>query len=334
MFVQEPIPYHLLGFATEDDAKAAGLRVSQVIDEVAQELGIKVAGLDGVTIASDYDVALANLDLGYETQRPLTRTNDEAAGGVAMTPFVKRDGKVLSHIVLNAGVVALIDMPANGVSGKYIVAHELAHVHEHYIRDKVLPNTFLRQLIPEPDEAFLFDVADACWSEYAACTFSAAIHPAQASLYEITFVAVLRLAKDKITQAKKQWMIDGDFAKVWQRVAPLTGDLLKYASYLLGHAAGLNKPLQEIAPEAWQLLQSEGWLLPRISELEDCLANMMETFADWRSLDAFEPLKKVVRDQLADCGITMKGDKGRLRIFVSEGALPVSECETDSRISA
>jgi len=322
--VEKKIQFNLSGFATEEAANAAAQRVSQVIEEVARELGISIAGLDGVTIAYDYDAALARLDRGYKSERVLTPTDDKAARGVAMTPCVLRDGKVMSHIVLSAGIVPLIEKPADGVSGKYIIAHELSHAHEHYFRDKVVPNTVLQHQISAADEIVLFETADTCWGEYAACYFSAPIHPEQAKLFEITFVDVLKGAKGQIIQAKRQWIIDRDFGKVWQQIANVVGCLLKYASYLLGHAVGLSKSLEEIAPEAWQLLQSNAWLLPWIEKMLEDLCTMLDTFERWKGLEAFEPLKQVMRGLLADCGITISVTaKGSLYIWVGRGKLPV-----------
>ena len=317
------IQYTVIGFDSDESAKLASARVAQVIDELAQQLSLSLAGLDGVTISVDYDAALQRLDRGYQASGPLTRTNDEFASGIAMTPYVLRNGRVLSHMVLSDSVVTLIDTPMLGVSGKYIIAHELSHVHEHYFRDRQLPNTLLNVKITKPDEAVLFEAADACWGEYAACYFSAPVHPEQAKLFEMTIVSSLKHAKEKIIEAKRQWYVDRDFAKVWQRIAATALPLLKYFSYLLGHATGLNKSLQELAPEAWQLMQSNPWLAPWIEKLEQTLATLLDTFEQWESLEVFEPLKQVARGLLTDCGFRISDSNGSLYVYVAAGELPV-----------
>ncbi len=58
--------------------------------------------LDGVTVAIDYDAALAGLDRGMEGLRRLTRSNTEEMQGVAMSPAVMRDGNERTHLVFNA----------------------------------------------------------------------------------------------------------------------------------------------------------------------------------------------------------------------------------------
>ncbi len=320
------IPYKLIGFASPEEAKAAGDRVARAIDEISSELQLSLAGLDGVTIAHDYNAALAQLDRGFEAGSPLTRTNDKIGDGCAMAPLVLRNGEVMSHLVFRAFVVPLIDSPQAGVSGKYIVAHELSHVHEHYFRDRVLPNTLLKVALMKPDEAVLFDAADTCWGEYAACFFSASAHPEQAKLYEMTIVELLRKARQEIIEAKKEWRVNHEIGKLWQRVGTTALSLLKYFSYLLGHAAGLGEPAHELAPEAWGLLEANIWLLPWIKQLNEALVAMLETFDEWKSLEVFDPLKQIARGLLADCGIALSDSNGSLYVSVSSGKLPVPAC--------
>jgi hypothetical protein len=322
--VPKELHYTLIGFESEDFARAASTRVAQVIDELVPQLGLSLAGLDGVTISVDYDAGLRQLDRGYDATEAPTRTNDEVASGIAMTPYVLRDGRVMSHMILSAAVVPLIDQPISGVSGKYIVAHELSHAHEHYFRDRQLPNTLLNVKITKSDEAVLFEAADACWGEYAACYFSAPVHPDQAKLFEMTVLSLLTDARQKIVEAKRQWLTDRNFTAAWQKISAIILALLKYFSYLLGHAAGLNKSIEELAPGAWGILQSNPWISTWIEKLDRTLQTMLETFEEWQSLDAFDPLKQVARGLLTDCGISISDSSGSLYVYVDAGKLPIS----------
>lgn len=317
------IPYKLIGFASHEDAKVAGDRVAHAIDEMCMELGLSLRALEGVTIAHDYDAALAQLDRGYQASAPLTRTKDDIAEGCAMAPLVLRNGEVLSHLVLSAFLVPLINTPQSGVNGKYIIAHELAHVHEHYFRNRVLPNTLLKVRIPKRDEAFLYDLADTCWGEYMACFFSAPVHPEQAKLFEMPLLALLPKARGEIIAAKKDWLVDHDIEKIWQRAGTTVYSLLKCFSYLLGHAAGLGKSASETAPETWALLNNNVWLFSWVDKLNEELFRMFETFEEWKSLGVFEPLKLLARGLLADCGIRISDFQGSLYISVGPGKLPV-----------
>jgi hypothetical protein len=318
------VQYNLIGFSSNDDARAAADRVAQAINQLSSELNLSLAGLDGVTIAHDYDAALAQLDRGYQVSAPLTRTNDSDAQGCAMAPLVMRNGEVMSHLVLSAFIVPLIAAPQSGVDGKYILGHELAHVHEHYFRNRVLPNTLLKVRITKADEAFLHELADTCWGEYVACIFSAPIHPEQAKLFEMPLLELLPKARYEIEAAKKGWLVDRDIAKFWQRAGTTVYSLLKYFSYLLGHAAGLSQSIGDIAPETWSLLNSNAWLLSSVEGLNRELSRMYETFDEWKSLAVFEPLKQLERTLFADCGIGIADRDGSLYVSLGPGKLPQS----------
>lgn len=312
-WVVPSIPFHLLGFSSGAAADAATRLVSGTIEEVAGQLGLDLRGLDGVTIARDYGAALSSLDRGIVTGTVLSATNNGLAEGVAMTPLVYRNGKVMSHLVLSAVVVPTIEEPTLGVNGKYVVAHELGHVHEHYYRDQILPNTLLQPFDDSRDPIFLFEIAESCWCEYVACFFSAPIWPQQAQLYEMTVIEMLQVVRKRIIAAKLKWADDQDFAAVLIDISNQAGEMLWYFSYLLGHAAGLDKSPASIAPQAWMLLQTHTWLHPWVEELEAVLKDMLASFETWTDMRAFDPLTDLARGLLVDCGITVTGRNSSAR---------------------
>jgi hypothetical protein len=299
------IPFHLIGFSSNEEAAAAMDLISSVIAETSAQLGLDLRGLDGVTVAHDYGAALADLDRGVETGSALSATKDGLAEGVAMTPVVYRDGKVMSHLVMSAALLPTIGQSLLGVSGKYIVAHELAHVHEHFCRDQILPKTLLEPFSNSRDPVILFQMAEACWCEYVACLLSAPIWPQQAKLYEMTIVDMLQVVRARIIAAKLKWIQDQNFGAVLSEIATEAGTLLKYLSYLLGHAAGLDKTPAAIAPQAWTLLRTHTWLYPWVDKLEGVLRDMFANFENWTDMGAFDPLTDVARGLLVDCGITI-----------------------------
>ncbi len=131
-------------------------------------------------------------------------------------------------------------------------------------------------------------------------------------------------ASREIVAAKQDWFVDRDIAKFWQRAGTTVYSLLKYFSYLLGHAAGLGQSTSETAPETWALLKRNAWLLPSVERLSEELSRMYETFEEWKSLEVFEPLKQHARSLFADCGIRISDRDGSLYVFVSPGELPLS----------
>jgi hypothetical protein len=89
------------------------------------------------------------------------------------------------------------------------------------------------------------------WCEFAACYLSAPISPEHASLYETTVIDVLKIVRERIIVATQEWPQNKDFAGLLLALANEAGSVRKYFAYLLGHAAGLDKTPEEIAPRAW-----------------------------------------------------------------------------------
>lgn len=87
------------GFENEEGARELGHAVLDAIRLFGRFMNLST--LDGVTVAIDYDQALADLDRGLPGLRPLTRSNTAEMQGVAMSPAVMRDGQVKTHLVLD-----------------------------------------------------------------------------------------------------------------------------------------------------------------------------------------------------------------------------------------
>ena len=114
--------------------------------------------LEGITIAIDYDAALADIDQGMEGLPPLDRTVTDELRGVAKTCQIVRDGAVRSHIVFDAAQVvpliagdAVTDDDRKEVIG--LIAHECDHVDINARHQAVVPDARLAAVIEPRDEA-------------------------------------------------------------------------------------------------------------------------------------------------------------------------------------
>ncbi len=98
----------------------------------------------------------------------------------------------------------------------------------------------------------------------------------------------------------------------------------------MGHVAGLNDVVfEEYAKDAWAQIQENAWLLPHFEQQCATLADMIDTFDQWKSLDIFKPLKKVVESVFEGCGIQMSQlPSGKLHIWIKDGALPILTSES------
>jgi hypothetical protein len=86
----ETIPFSMRGFQDAVHAERFAQLLAILIRGISRYINLE--RLDGVTVAFDYDEALAELDRGFTPGRPLTRTSDDLILGVAMAPAVLRDG--------------------------------------------------------------------------------------------------------------------------------------------------------------------------------------------------------------------------------------------------
>jgi hypothetical protein len=279
--------------------------VGEALTALASELGLSLARLDGVTIAYDYARVPAELDRGFVASRPLTPTSDMAVG-IAMTPSVLRDGMVKAHIVLEAGVPELLKSEdADKVSlGFYLLAHEAAHVHDLETRDAAFPGVLPNEQ-PSGEDGYLFQAADACWDEYAACRLSAHIYPGQVQHFETVFCDALKVARTRTNQHIAAYWQDRNHTKAFSGVFTEYSNLMKYASYLTGHIEGIESNLAEAAPQADQLLRSQTYFAPWFAKLTEHLRSMWNTRYEWPGIAVYDPLKGLVKSFVREGGIEM-----------------------------
>jgi hypothetical protein len=82
--------------------------------------------------------------------------------------------------------------------------------------------------------------------------------------------------------------------------------VMVYASYLVGHIDGSDHALEEVAPKAIRTMESHAYFGPFFARLREELRTMHAAYAQWQSLEVFEPLKKLADDLLKFGGIDIQ----------------------------
>lgn len=209
--------------------------------------------LEGITVGSDYDDALASVRLGYESRTAKGYTKSEGLVGVGKTLRVLRAEGLKGHIVLNASCLGdLIDESSVGfLATANIVAHELAHVAVLGWFEDTLPGLLLSSHEGDWATAMLRDIALTVWEEYAACRLSAPISSEEvttryAECLSIATLSALPAAREKI----KDYRLHGDVSRLLVEISAPLGNALKMAAYLLGHLEGLEdgRPVDSLCP--------------------------------------------------------------------------------------
>lgn len=286
------------------DAEAAN-RFGPILGQYVQEISrhVDIRGLDGVTVALDYPAALAQLDRGYETSHVLTPTT-EFGVGVAMTPAVMRDGAIKSHIVFNAQYIFVLEDNQHEFWPEtlHLLAHECAHVEVTQATDTAFPGMLLRQRYDDMISAFRWQIIDACWDEYAASRISAVFGADRTSSYEETFVVALRETRDRADDHIRQYRLHGDHGKVLADVSGQYGNLMKFASYLIGHLHGAGLERDAAATNAVAALKGH-WFAPHFDRLEDALGTLWQSFGTWQSRDEFDLIGDIAEAVVAEGGV-------------------------------
>jgi len=293
------------GFNDPDVAQQFGRAVLEAVNVFGSFMDLST--LDGITVAIDYDEALAELDRGVDGLRPLSRSNTEMQG-VAMSPAVMRDGEVRTHLVFDAAMLvpfvhadATADEKAESVA---IIAHECAHVGITARKEAAVPNARLGTRIEGFERALTFQIAEICWDEYAACRISARFAPRQHASHADTLQAVLAAARDQANAAIRAYRRHRDIARLLDEAVPPLVQPIKVAAYLLGAMDGADASWADL-PDARKAVEDVGYA-ELVDRQQALLRRLWESQEYWEpTLDVFQPLQLFATDVLRSGGLIL-----------------------------
>lgn len=295
-------------------------KIAYNLAEMFREIGrvIDISNLDGITVAWDYDKALAELDRGYQSTHVLTRTTDVGTG-VAMTPSVLRDGTLKSHILVH-GEVANMAQSEDVEDIKFLlhtIAHECAHVEITAAYDKCFPGVMLRATHATLLDAYHEQVFSACWDEYAATRISGTIGYDPMPGYEETFISVLEQIDDKVAELVKGFhgRTPEETDAFVESIFGAYGTLLKFSCYFLGTLASVGRkgdPGENILEAL-----AGSWLRPYFFRIEDLCSELFDSFGKWSDKAGFEAIGNLVEEMVEDRVMTIHRERGgRYGIYV------------------
>jgi hypothetical protein len=298
------LPLSVQGFTNTEAAEKLAHTVGGYIGLIGRF--IDVSSLDAVTIAIDYDAALAGLDRGIEGLRPLSRSNSDEIQGVAISSAVLRDGVVKTHLIFNAAnVVALIAdeaTPEDVTTSVGIVAHECAHVQITTQKEAAIPDARFGGRIEGYERAVCFQMAEVCWDEYAACRISAPFAAGQNAQHAQSLISVVANARETANSAIKAYRTHADINQLVAEAGASLCQPMKVAAYLLGGMDGDGIGWAEMS-DARQAVEAAGYA-QLIDQLHERLIALWESQGEWDpSLDVFAPLMALAKSVFASGGI-------------------------------
>lgn len=310
----EGLGVDLRGFESEERAKAFGFVTAECVGEISRH--INLASLEGVTVAFDYPQALRELDRGYDEKSELSPSQGSVVG-IAMTPSVLRGDVLKSHIVLNAPYVISLENIDSEFYGLALqtLAHECAHVNVTAAFNTCFPGVLPKKKFQSRHDAIRWDIALACWDEFAATSLSAWIGENPAPAYEQIFLQSLAVARSDANMAINAFRLDRDFGRVVPEVLRSYGELMKHACYLLGTMDGLGQTVEDL-PNTHAALDGH-WFQPYFSRLAEACLAIAAQYGRWEDTRTFDAIGDIAEAILEEGGMLLKRspEGGLLALF-------------------
>jgi hypothetical protein len=305
-------------FASEEAARQFGNHVAELIGALSRFMDLE--RLDGITIADDYDGALARLDRGFKANRPLSRSNDERIVGVAMAAPVLRNGVAKSHLVFYRPAITAITDEADTEAKRdalYTIAHECGHVADRKAQDEAFPGVLLALDTRRLDVAMIYDAAVTLWEEYAACRASAGFaYDRQVAHYVIALSTTLAGARERSNASIRAYRVHGDLDRLLREAPPHVAEPLRMYAYLLGTLDGHERTLEEAAPHLVDAIAQSAYEAA-FEHAAAALRGLWDSRGTWTGQHVFDPLCAMVRLCLQEAGIIFHAlSDGRVSVDV------------------
>ena len=132
-FMQKPctlptFPASLRGFESEEQAREIWEHIANLLNVFGRMWNLE--RLHAVTVAADYNAALAEVDYGTGSGNVPTATQDDIAVGIAMAVSVLVEGVPRTHLVINAALMLTLRDPETPEAhiARYTLAHEIVNM--------------------------------------------------------------------------------------------------------------------------------------------------------------------------------------------------------------
>lgn len=314
--VPESFQVQVCGFEDNERAERMSYIVGQTVAALSRN--IDLSRLAGVTIATDFDAALLELDRGFDAA-PLVRTRDEVAEGRAMAVLVKRQGVNKWHIVLDAVFVTPLEELSESAEKEralWLLAHECAHVQILAHFDDKFPDRY-GQPWKTDEEGIFLRAAQEIWDEYAAnCLAGPLCTEYCQRCTEDVLIGYLRNTQTNFHEKREQFYQHKDREKFFRDARQIIMGPLKGLAYFLGNMDGTSLGW-EVFPDARNSLDGDPFLKKFADPIHDELKTLELTYFEWKSLDVFAPLIKILSDIYEEMGIHLhRCPDGRVTINI------------------
>lgn len=202
-----------------------------VVGVLSQELPLHE--LDGITIATDYDGALAELDRGDPELPPITSSALSYGQAVAKSVPVIREGLRKEHLVIDAGLAQtwLSSDAQVRATGLHTLVKRLAAIAHSTRYAAALQSTFDPDVMERELHAAVASTPSGYWSARQA----AFVDPDQGQAYARLVIDSLDFAEQEIAAARADIPESGDITDVMMCALQCVSATLGHAANWLGH---------------------------------------------------------------------------------------------------
>jgi hypothetical protein len=187
----------------------------------------------------------------------------------------------------------------------------------------------LQKAIPDIEVGLRWQTSLCCWEEYAASRLSESFYPDQIQYYEQTFSDVLDVARARADQKIQDYVKLKDEERLVIGVAGEYRTLMTFASYVIGHLAGVGMELSE----ALEAKLGGHWFASFFVQLEFALGEPWDRYGQWKDWSEFDSIGQIGRLVMLNGGVDFRrsGDQLFLGVDESRGA---SRVPTSARCGA
>lgn len=225
----------LADFGDDVLAKEYAGILQSVISALARDLPLET--LDAITIAVDYERALASLDRGDPALPPASSGALGYGIGVAKPVAVVRDGQPKQHLVLAASLADGWTSPDEAIRGSsvYILVSMLAGIAE----AARYGDGYATQFTPDPVGRELHEAVARAPSGYWSAKRAAFVHPDEGARFMELVIDGLDHAEREIAAERHKMVDSTDIDGPVTRAISCIAAVLSHAADWLGHRDGL-----------------------------------------------------------------------------------------------
>lgn len=315
---KQPWQYEIVwsGCDEFEDVKRLSDTIKTIVNIFARQLPLH--HLDSIIIASNYQQAIADAELGYDSKYPIVNVPEEFGEGDARTLAVYRKGCWEEQIIIDVNVIRLfLNKDAKMVElGLYVFMRQLADVAILEMISRKLPDVWLKP-IKGTMENFLYpNIKPAIYGYLSSYLIAAYTDPlSKANDFRGRLIMSLEELKSTGNSARLNYRRDGNLDFLLSIILPRIKYTLQFAAELLGHCEGSGIDPFDGNGELEKVLR-DFELLKWFPTFQESLRKLKNRFGKWETFDEFISLNICVERLMWQLGLFPFLDNEQIRIEI------------------